>query len=125
MAKSYPRPYPFPYPRILHQEPTTKLDTRELYAFHVTKAEHAKQRCDDIIAHHTNEAAYDVATGRTQLSYDVATLAERYVANDLVFGKWSAKYRFHERRAVYLAQRILLAQQDTIIKLLEQRGVLR
>jgi hypothetical protein len=113
-------PYPFGYPSEIPEEPTTKLDVRKLYEFHVTRAERAKEQCDRIIAHYDDKAAWDVAHRQTQLSYDAQTLSERYVANDLIFSKWSARYRFHEARATYLGQRVLLAQQDAIIKLLEQ-----
>ena len=113
--------YPFGYPSILNEEPTTKLDTRQLYAFHVTKAEHAKQRCDDIIAYHDGVARWEVSLGQTQLPYTPEVLGERYVANDLIFAKWSGKYRFHQARAVYLGQRVIMAQQDALIKLLRER----
>jgi hypothetical protein len=116
------KPYPFGYPRVVDEEPKTRLDTRQLYEFHVTRAEHAKQRCDDIIAHHNAVAQWDISQGNTTLPYDVNTLSERYVANDLIFAKWSGKYRFHEARARYLGQRVIMAQNDAIIKLLERRS---
>ena len=116
MAKH--QPYPYGYPKVLLEEPSERLDTRQLYNFHVTKAEHAKQRCDDIIAYHNAVATWDVRTGNTTLPYSVETLSERYVANDLIFQKWSSKYRFHEGRAQYLGQRVIMAQNDQIIKVL-------
>lgn len=94
------------------------LDTRQLYEFHVRKAEHAKQRCDDIIEYHVSVAQWDVSTGNTTLPYSAETLSERYVANDLIFAKWSGKYRFHEARAVYLGQRVIMAQNDRLIRFL-------
>lgn len=120
MTKKH-QPYPYSYPKVLHEEPTERLDTRKLYEFHVRKAEHAKQRCDDIIAYHTDVARWDVRTGNTTLPYSIETLSERYVANDLIFGKWSAKYRFHQARATYLGQRVIMAQNDRLIRILTER----
>jgi hypothetical protein len=120
MAKHHP--YPFGYPKILREEPTVLLDTRQLYEFHVRKAEHAKQRCDDIIGYHTDVARWEVSTGSTTLPYSADILSERYVANDLIFSKWSGKYRFHEGRAQYLGQRVIMAQNDRLIRFLIGRN---
>jgi len=120
MTKTRPL-YPYNYPGVLSEEPTERLDTRKLYEFHVRKAEHAKQRCDDIIEHHSAVARWEVQLGQTQLPYDVATLSERYVANDLIFAKWSGKYRFHQARATYLGQRVIMAQNDRLIRILTER----
>jgi len=122
MARRKHEPYPYGYPKVLLEEPSVRLDTRQLYDFHVAKAEHAKQRCDDIIDYHTAVARWDVQTGNTTLPYSVETLSERYVANDLIFGKWSAKYRFHQGRAQYLGQRVLMAQNDRLIRFLIGRN---
>jgi hypothetical protein len=120
-----PPSYPFGYPRVVSEEPVGGLDALqlyELYDFHVRKAEHAKQVCDDIIDYHDDRARWEVATGSTTLPYEASILGERYVANDLVFGKWSAKYRWHSTRAQYLGQRLIMAQNERIIKLLEARS---
>jgi hypothetical protein len=116
-----PPPYPFSYPRVVSEEPTGKIDVRTLYEFHVKRAEHAKQRCDDIIDYHDTVARWEVRVGSTTLPYEASILGERYVANDLIFGKWSAKYRWHAGRATFLGQRLLLAQNERIIKLLESK----
>jgi hypothetical protein len=117
-----PPSYPFGYPRVVSEEPTGELNVRDLYEFHVKRAEHAKQRCDDIIDYHDAVARWEVSVGSTTLPYEASILGERYVANDLIFGKWSAKYRWHAGRATYLAQRLILAQNERIIKLLEARS---
>ncbi len=116
-------PYPYGYPKVVDEEPTTKLNTQALYEFHVRKAEHAKQRCDDIIAYHLDRAHWTISLGLSQLRYDAETLAERNTANDLIFAKWSGKYRFHEARAMYVGQRVLMAQQTAIIKLLQNQAI--